>query len=70
MTDYKAGTPVFWKWGSGKGKGIIKAIYHEAVTKEIHGFLVTRHGSRENPAYWIEQEKGTHVLKLHSEVFT
>ena len=33
-----------------------------------HGEKVTRKGSDDDPAYVIEQEDGTTVLKLQSEV--
>ncbi len=64
----KEGTKVKWKWGSGYGSGTIKSIFHEKTTRKIKGSEITRNGSQDDPALYIEQEDGDHVLKLQSEV--
>ena len=38
------------------------------MTKTIKGSEVTKHGTEDNPAILIEQDDGTQVLKLESEV--
>jgi len=38
------------------------------MTRTLKGAEVTKNGSENCPAYLIEQEDGTEVLKLHSEV--
>jgi hypothetical protein len=43
-------------------------VHHDDVTRTTKGQEVTRHGSDADPAYVIEQEDGTVVLKLASEV--
>ena len=38
------------------------------MTRQSKGESITRNGSDDNPAYVIEQEDGTTVLKLRSEL--
>ena len=64
----RTGSPVSWDWGNGKAEGKVQEIYREKVTKEIKGSEITRNGTEDNPAYLIEQEDGTKVLKLRSEL--
>jgi hypothetical protein len=64
----RKGTHVQWNWGSGSGQGKVVEVYHDRVTRRIKGHEITRNGSRENPAYLIEQEDGDQVLKLDSEI--
>ena len=64
----RKGTKVTWKWGSSRAEGKVTEVHHDDVTRTTKGNEVTRHGSDDNPAYVIEQEDGTVVLKLHSEV--
>jgi hypothetical protein len=46
----------------------VTSIHHESVTRTIKGSRIVRHGTRSDPAYEIEQEDGSRVLKLRSEV--
>ena len=64
----RTGSTVSWDWGNGSAEGKVQEIYHEEVTKEIKGNKVTRNGTQDNPAYLIEQEDDTKVLKLRSEL--
>ena len=64
----RTGTTVSWAWGSARAEGKVVAIHRDTVTRTIKGSRITRHGSREDPAYEIEQDDGTSVLKLRSEV--
>lgn len=64
----RTGSPVSWDWGQGIAEGKVKEIHRESITKTIKGNEVTRNGTQENPAYLIEQEDGTEVLKLRSEL--
>ena len=64
----RTGSPVSWDWGNGTAEGKVKEIHREEITKEIKGSEVTRKGTQDNPAYLIEQEDGTKVLKLRSEL--
>ena len=66
----RTGTNIKWKWGSSWAEGKVTEVHHDDVTRTTKGSEVTRHGSAEDPAYVIEQEDGTVVLKLQSEVET
>ena len=64
----RTGTSVKWKWGSSWAEGTVAEVHHHDVTRTTKGEEITRHGGDDNPAYVIEQEDGTVVLKLRSEV--
>lgn len=64
----RVGTTVSWAWGSARAEGTVVAIHHDTVRRTIKGSEIVRHGSRADPAYEIEQDDGTPVLKLRSEV--
>lgn len=64
----RRGTTVTWAWGSGHATGTVTAIHRESVTRTTKGSEITRNGSDDDPAYEIEQDDGTLVLKLRSEV--
>ena len=64
----RKGSAVTWKWGSNHASGTVTEVHHGKVTRTTKGQEVTRNGSDEDPAYVIEQEDGTTVLKLASEV--
>ena len=62
------GDTVKWEWGNGTGKGMVKQVYTQKITKTIDGNDVTRNASDDDPAYLIEQEDGDEVLKSCTEV--
>ena len=62
------GSKVTWKWGSSTAEGTVAEVHREKVTRTIKGEQITRDGSKDDPAYVIEQEDGGKVLKLKSEV--
>lgn len=62
------GSQVKWKWGNGEAEGKVVESYTEEVTKTIDGSEITRKGEQGNKALLIEQEDGSQVLKLESEV--
>jgi len=64
----KKGTEVTWKWGKGTAKGKVKESFSHEVTRKIKEAVITRKGSKEDPALLIEQEDGDEVLKISSEV--
>ncbi|MDF1811843.1 MAG: DUF2945 domain-containing protein [Verrucomicrobiales bacterium] len=64
----RKGTKVEWSWGNGTAEGTITETHSDPITIEIDGTEVTRNGSDEDPACVIEQEDGTRVLKLKSEL--
>lgn len=57
-----------WKWGNGQAEGKVKETHAEKITKTIDGSEITRNGEEGNKALSIEQEDGSQVLKLESEV--
>ena len=64
----REGTEVSWSWGTGTATGTVSEIHREKVTRTTKGEEITRNGSEDDPAYVIEQDDGTVVLKLRSEV--
>ena len=68
MSLHRKGSIVHWKWGKGEGEGKIIERHDTTITKTIKGSEITRKGTKDNPAYLIEQEDGTLLLKLASEL--
>lgn len=68
MASISEGDRVEWDWGNGTGEGIVQSAFAEKTTRTIKGTEVTRDGSKDNPALYIEQDDGDTVLKLASEV--
>ncbi len=64
----RTGTTVKWEWGSSEAEGTVTEVHHDKVTRTTKGKQITRNGSPDDAAYVIEQEDGTIVLKLSSEV--
>ena len=64
----RTGTSVSWSWGNGSAEGKVVEIHHDKVTRTLKGSEITRNGSADDPALLIEQEDGSTVLKLQSEV--
>ena len=57
-----------WKWGNGEATGKVEETFDEEVSKTIKGNKVTRKGSKDDKALYIQQDDGDAVLKLTSEV--
>ena len=64
----RKGTEVKWSWGNGTATGKVQETHSEEISRTIKGSEVTRKGSDDDKALVIEQEDGTTVLKLESEV--
>jgi hypothetical protein len=64
----RKGSAVSWKWGQGVAEGTVTEVHHDKVTRTVKGSEISRNGSDDDPAYVIEQEDGTTVLKLRSEL--
>ena len=64
----RQGSTVSWRWGHGTAEGRVTEIHRDKVTRTTKGESVTRNGSEDDPAYVIEQDDGTVVLKLRSEL--
>jgi hypothetical protein len=67
-SSLRKGSAVRWKWGRAWAEGTVVEVHREKVTRTTKGEQITRNGSKDDPAYVIEQEDGTTVLKLRSEV--
>ena len=48
--------------------GVVEEIYFESISKVIKGKTITRHGSKEKPAYLVRSEAGNIALKLETEL--
>lgn len=68
MAHVQSGDKVKWKWGDGYGEGTVQSTFAEKTTRTIKGSEVTRNGSEDDYAVYIEQDDGDHVLKLESEL--
>jgi len=64
----KKGDKVHWNWGKSQAEGTIKEKSEKTITKKIKGSEVKRKGSKEEPAYVIQQESGAEVVKSESEL--
>ncbi|GGF37412.1 hypothetical protein GCM10011519_08680 [Marmoricola endophyticus] len=64
----RKGTDVEWDWGDSTARGTVTEVHHEKVSRKTKGSTITRDGTKDDPAYVIEQDDGTTVLKLKSEV--
>lgn len=68
MKHYAVNTEVEWEWGSGSATGNIREKFTNDVERTIKGSSVKREASDSDPAYLIEQDDGSKVLKSHSEI--
>lgn len=68
MAKYNEGDQVKWNWGNGSATGEVQSSFEKKTTRKIQGQEITRHGSKDNPAYYIKQDDGDAVLKLESEL--
>lgn len=68
MSKYNKGDTVKWKWGNGWAYGKVNNTFAEKTTRKIKDTEVTKNGTADNAALYIEQEDGDKVLKLESEV--
>ncbi|MEM5541127.1 DUF2945 domain-containing protein [Sulfitobacter sp. AS92] len=66
--SYREGTKVEWDWGNGTGTGKIVKKYTQKITLKLQGSEVTRKATDDEPAYKIEQDDGSEVLKSGSEL--
>ena len=66
--SYQTGTKVERDWGNGTGTGKIVKKYTQKITLKLQGSEVTRKASDDEPAYKIEQDDGSEVLKSGSEL--
>lgn len=65
---FAKGTPVRWNWGGHSAEGTVAERFDRRVQRTIRGEKIVRNGTKDNPAYLVEQEDGGRVLKLESEL--
>lgn len=64
----RIGTHVRWSWGTGHGTGVVVERFTERVERTIKGSKIVRDASDDEPAFLIETDDGSRVLKSTSEV--
>lgn len=62
------GDEVSWKWGNGTAEATVEESFERRVQRTFKGSKIVKNGSKDNPAYVVEQEDGSKALKLHSEL--
>ena len=65
---FSVGDSVKWAWAGGHGEGEISEKFTAKTTCSIEGTDVTRNATSDEPAYLIEQDDGSRVLKADSEL--
>ena len=65
---YRSGQKVSWHWGNSSAHGKVTERFDRRVQRTIKGTRVVKVGTKDNPAYLIEQEDGGRVLKRGSEL--
>lgn len=68
MIHLRKGQSAEWTWGRGTGEGKVSQTFTHDVTRTIKGKEITRHASKEKPAYLLKQADGGRVLKSESEL--
>ncbi len=66
--NFRRGQHVSWKWGQGKGEGVVADKFCRRVQRTIKGEKIIRKGNDDNPAYLVDSDSGSQVLKLGSEL--
>jgi hypothetical protein len=66
--SFAKGSKVSWQWSGDKATGKVAERFDRRVQRTIKGSKVVRNGSKDDPAYLIEQDDGDKVLKLGSEL--
>lgn len=64
----RKGSTVTWNWSGGTATGTVRDVFPRRVQRTISGSKIVRNGTENNPALLIEQNDGSRVLKLASEV--
>ncbi len=65
---FAKGAAVRWNWAGNQAQGKVAERFDRRVQRTIKGEKIVRNGSKDNPAYLVEQEDGGKVLKLESEL--
>ena len=65
---FRTGQKVSWQWADDRAYGTIADTFERRVQRTFKGTKVVRNGSKDDPAYLIEQADGGKLLKLESEL--
>jgi len=65
---FRKGQKVTWHWGAGVAHGTVAERFERRVQRTIAGTRVVRIGTKDNPAYLVEQADGGRALKRGSEL--
>lgn len=65
---YRKGQAVSWSWGKGTAHGKVEERFERRVQRTIEGSKIVKNGTKDNPAYLVEQEDGGRALKRGSEL--
>lgn len=68
MAHFKKSSKVTWKFLGKTIKGTVEEVFHDSITKTIKGKKITRHGTKDKPAYLVKSEAGNVALKLETEL--
>lgn len=66
--SFRKGQKVRWNWSGSEAHGKVAERFERAVQRTLKGSKIKKNGSKDNPAYLIEQADGDKVLKLGSEL--
>ncbi len=66
--SFKDGQKVSWEFSGKKAEGKVSEKFERKVQRTIKGSKIVRNGTKEDPAYLVEQEDGAKALKLGSEL--
>ena len=65
---FKVGQKVSWQWSGSKAEGRVAERFERRVQRTLKGSKIVRNGTKDDPAYLVEQEDGAKALKLGSEL--
>ncbi|MDG5488097.1 DUF2945 domain-containing protein [Sphingomonas sp. BGYR3] len=66
--SFKKGQAVTWSWGKGTAEGKVAERFERRVQRTIKGSRIVKNGTKDNPAYLVEQADGGSALKRGSEL--
>jgi Hypervirulence associated proteins TUDOR domain len=66
--SFREGQKVSWQWSGSTAHGTVAERFERRVQRTFKGTKIVRNGSKDDPAYLVEQEDGAKALKLGSEL--
>ncbi|RHW16986.1 DUF2945 domain-containing protein [Sphingomonas gilva] len=66
--SFRKGQAVSWQWAGSRAHGKVAERFERRVQRTLGGSRIVRNGSKDDPAYLVEQEDGARALKLGSEL--